>query len=163
MITKVPRGCTMGLFTLCTRALRTALSPRATSASQKPWARFLEFYRSTYPVLKPTHQNLARWGDNYAYHIGDLSSVVLPGREIDIKPLKYRLWAEALFETTNSERPRLRQPVLLWVRAWRKDDIGVWKEFGPTRLSFLEYLLIGLANVLFPGKILNREGHNGGA
>jgi hypothetical protein len=53
---------------------------------------------------------------------GDLSSVVLPGREIDVKPLKYRLWAEALFETTNSERPRLLQPVLLWVRAWRKDD-----------------------------------------
>ena len=103
-----------------------------------------------------------RWGDNYAYHIGDLSSVVLPGREIDIKPLKYRLWAEALFETTNSERPRLRQPVLLWVRAWQKEDIGVWKEFGPTRLSFLEYLLIGLASALFPGEILNREGHNRG-
>jgi hypothetical protein len=59
-----------------------------------------------------------RWGDNYAYHIGDLSSVVLPGHEIRVKTLKYRLWAEALFETTNSERPRLRQPVLLWVRAW---------------------------------------------
>jgi hypothetical protein len=101
-----------------------------------------------------------RWGDTYAYHIGDLSSVVLPGHEIVVKPLKYRLWAEALFENANSERPRLRQTVLLWVRAWRKDDIGVWKEFGPTRLSFLEYLLIGLASALFPGEILNREGHN---
>ena len=113
--------------------------------------------------LESDTSKFGRWGDNYAYHIGDLSSVVLPGREIDVKPLKYRLWAEALFETTNSERPRLLQPVLLWLRAWRKDDIGVWKEFGPTRLSFLEYLLIGLASALFPAEILNREGHNRGA
>jgi hypothetical protein len=112
--------------------------------------------------LETDTSKFGRWGDNYAYHIGDLSSVVLPGHEIDVIPLKYRLWAEALFETTNSERPRLRQPVLLWVRAWRKDDIGVWKKFGPTRLSFLEYLLIGLASALFPVEILNREGHNRG-
>jgi len=112
--------------------------------------------------LETDTSKFGRWGDNYAYHIGDLSSVVLPGHEIDVKPLKYQFWAEALFETTNSERPRLRQPVYLWVKAWRKDDIGVWKEFGQTRLSFLEYLLIGLASSLFPGEILNREGHNRG-
>jgi hypothetical protein len=40
-------------------------------------------------------------------------------------------------------------------------DIGVWQEFGPTRLSFLEYLLIGLASALFPSEILNREGSVG--
>ena len=111
-----------------------------------------------------THTSkFGRWGDNHAYHIGDLSSVVLPGHEIAVQPLKYRLWAEALFEGINTDRPRLRQPVLLWVKAWRKLDIGVWQEFGPTRLSFLEYLLIGLASALFPREILNREGHNRGA
>jgi hypothetical protein len=110
--------------------------------------------------LESDTSKFGRWGDNYAYHIGDLSSEVLPGHEIRVKTLKYRLWAEALFETTNSQRPRLRRPVLFWVKAWRKNDIGVWNEFGPTRLSFLEYLLIGLASALFPREILNREGHN---
>jgi hypothetical protein len=61
--------------------------------------------------LETDTSKFGRWGDNYAYHIGYLSSVVLPGGEIDVKPLKYRLWAEALFETASSERPRLRQPV----------------------------------------------------
>lgn len=112
--------------------------------------------------LETDKSKFGRWGDNYAYHIGDLSSVVLPGHEIAVQRLKYQLWAEALFEGINVERPRLRQPVFLWVRAWRKDDIGVWQEFGPTRLSFLEYLLIGLASAVFPGEILNREGHNRG-
>lgn len=112
--------------------------------------------------LESDKSKFGRWGDNYTYHIGDLSSAVLSGREVAVQPLKYRLWAEALFEGINSDRPRLRQPVLLWVRAWRKDDIGVWEEFGSTRLSFLEYLLIGLASAVFPGEILNREGHNRG-
>jgi hypothetical protein len=112
--------------------------------------------------LETDKSRFGRWGDNYAYHIGDLSSVVFPGHEIAVQRLKYQLSAEALFEGINVERPRLRQPVFLWVRAWRKDDIGVWQEFGPTRLSFLEYLLIGLASAVFPGEILNREGHNRG-
>jgi hypothetical protein len=112
--------------------------------------------------LETDKSKFGRWGDNYAYHIGDLSSAVLPGHEIAVQPLKYQHWAQALFEGINVERPRLRQPVFLWVKAWRKDDIGVWQEFGPTRLSFLEYLLIGLASGLFPREILNREGHNRG-
>jgi hypothetical protein len=110
--------------------------------------------------LETDKSKFGRWGDNYAYHIGDLSSAVLPGHEIAVQPLKYQHWAQVLFEGINVERPRLRQPVFLWVNAWRKDDIGVWQEFGPTRLSFLEYLLIGLASALFPREILNREGHN---
>jgi hypothetical protein len=110
--------------------------------------------------LETDKSKFGRWGDNYAYHIGDLSSAVLPGHEIAVQSLKYQHWAQVLFEGINVERPRLRQPVFLWVNAWRKDDIGVWQEFGPTRLSFLEYLLIGIASALFPREILNREGHN---
>lgn len=102
----------------------------------------------------------ARWGDNYAYHIGDLSAVVLAGHELETQTVKYRSWANALFEAINTERPRLRQPIFFWVKAWRKDDIGIWTEFGPTRLTFLEYLLIGIASSIFPRELLNREGHN---
>jgi hypothetical protein len=109
--------------------------------------------------LETDKSKFGRWGDNYAYHIGDLSSVVLPGHEIAVQPLKYQHWAQELFEGINVERPRLRQPVFLWVKAWQ-EDVGPWKEFGSTRLSFLEYLLIGLASALFPSKILNREGNN---
>jgi hypothetical protein len=112
--------------------------------------------------LETDKSKFGRWGDNYAYHIGDLSSVVLPGHEIAVPPLKYQHWAQELFEGINVERPRLRQPVFLWVKAWQENEIGPWQEFGPTHLSFLEYLLIGLASALFPSKILNREGRNRG-
>jgi hypothetical protein len=102
----------------------------------------------------------ARWGDNYAYHIGDLNAVVLPGHEVGTQTGKYRSWASALFEAVNTDRPRLRQPIFFWVKAWRKDDVGIWTEFGPTRLTFLEYLLIGIASSIFPSELLNREGHS---
>jgi hypothetical protein len=47
--------------------------------------------------------------------------------------------------------------VWFWTKAWRHDEVGVWKEFGLTRLTFLEYLLIGLASAVFPHALLNRE------
>ena len=109
--------------------------------------------------LATDSSKFGRWGDNYAYHIGDLSSVVLPGHDATVQTEKYRSWATALFEDLNTDRPRLRQPVFFWVKAWRKDDVGIWTEFGPTRLSFLEYLLIGIASSIFP-ELLNREGHS---
>ena len=31
--------------------------------------------------IKTDRSKFARWGDNYAYHIGDLSAVVLPGHD----------------------------------------------------------------------------------
>jgi hypothetical protein len=101
-----------------------------------------------------------RWGDNYAYHIGDLSSIVLPGHDATVQTEKYRSWATALFEGINTDHPRLRQPVFFWVRAWKREDVGIWTEFGPTRLSFLKYLLIGIASSIFPRELLNREGHS---
>ena len=39
----------------------------------------------------------ARWGDNYAYHIGDLSAVVLPGHDRKHVERKYLSWAAELF------------------------------------------------------------------
>jgi hypothetical protein len=104
----------------------------------------------------------ARWGDNYAYHIGDLSAVVLPGHEPKHIERKYKAWASALFESYPADSPILKRPVSFWAKAWSGREVGVWEEFGPTRLTFLEYLLIGLASSAFGSVLLNREGQNRG-
>jgi hypothetical protein len=102
----------------------------------------------------------ARWGDNYAYHIGDLSAVVLPGHDPKHITRKYTAWADELFVDYPAENPRLKRPVYFWAKAWSRNEMGVWEEFGPTRLTFLEYLLIGVASSAFGGVLLNREGQN---
>ncbi len=102
----------------------------------------------------------ARWGDGYAYHIGDLSAVAIPGHPVEKQSRKYAAWAAALFADSPAARPLLRQPVFFWAKAWRGSDAGIWPEFGPTRLTFLEYLMIGVASSVFPDALLNREGHN---
>jgi len=102
----------------------------------------------------------ARWGDNYAYHIGDLSAVVLPGHDPKYKHPKYISWAETLFEDFPAERPRLKIPVKFWTIAWKNSDTGIWEEFGPVKLTFLEYLLIGVASAASGDVLLNREGRN---
>jgi hypothetical protein len=99
----------------------------------------------------------ARWGDNYAYHIGDLSACVLPGHRPEKRVAKYESWASTLFEDVPSMKPRLRRPVCFWAQAWDSSQVGIWEGFGPTRLAFLEYLLIGVASLVSPS-LLNREG-----
>jgi len=96
----------------------------------------------------------ARWGDNYAYHVGDLSACVLSGHEECKKVPKYRAWADCLFVDGTA---KLREPVYLWATAWDRSETGIWEEFGPTSLAFLEYLLIGVAGGISPS-LLNREG-----
>lgn len=98
----------------------------------------------------------ARWGYNYAYHMGDLSRVVL---EHDGTPSpKYVRWADALF-VRGGERytRRLKEPVFFWAKAWREGDVGPWMDFGPTSLTFLEYQVIGVTSAGFP-RLLNEEG-----
>jgi hypothetical protein len=102
----------------------------------------------------------ARWGDNYAYHIGDLSAVVLPGHDPKHIELKYRAWADALFKGYPSEAPVLQRPVYFWAKAWSGSEVGALEELGPTRLTFLEYQLIGVASSAFGESLLNREGQN---
>lgn len=102
----------------------------------------------------------ARWGDNYQYHIGDLSASVLLGHETKYVTQKYQQWAASLFVTYPVERPQLKKDIWFWCKAWNRNDVGIWPEFGPTRLTFLEYLLIGVASSLFPQALLNREGHS---
>ena len=102
----------------------------------------------------------ARWGDNYAYHIGDLSAVAVKGHPDDKKTIKYKAWAESLFKKFPASNPQLKEEVFFWTKPWKKDDVGIWKEFGSTRLTFLEYLLIGVASSAFPSTLLNVEGQN---
>jgi hypothetical protein len=107
--------------------------------------------------LKTDKSKFARWGDNYAYHVGDLSACVLPGHADGKQTIKYQAWAEQLFENVPSSQPRLKRPIYFWAIAWDKSMIGVWEELGPTSLAFLEYLLIGVAGRVTPA-LLNREG-----
>lgn len=106
--------------------------------------------------LHTDKSKFARWGDNYAYHIGDLSACVLPGHREEKRVLKYESWADCLFVSGTS---RLREPVYFWATAWNCSDVGIWEEFGPTSLAFLEYLLIGVASGISPD-LLNREGRS---
>ena len=113
--------------------------------------------------IKNLHKDkskFARWGDNYAYHIGDLSAAVLPDHHQSKKTIKYTAWANSLFVSTPSQTPQLRENVFFWAKAWRGSDTGIWEDFGQTRLTFLEYLLIGVASSAFPTSLLNREGQN---
>jgi hypothetical protein len=100
----------------------------------------------------------ARWGHNYAYHIGDLSACVLPGHSPDKATKKYTQWAQTLFVEANCSQPVLKQPVYFWCKAWNPAHVGIWEELGPTSLAFLEYLLIGVAGRMSP-ELLNREGN----
>ena len=108
--------------------------------------------------ISPTQSFFARWGYGYAYHMGDLSAWVCPEHQEKKKSPKYERWAKKIFKDFPSRQPTLREPVFFWMKAWSKTDIGIWREYGATPLSFLEYLLIGVAGALFPNDLLNEEG-----
>ena len=54
------------------------------------WANLLAIHRDT--------GEFARWGYNYAYHLGDLSAATLPGHLPSKTVPKYRRWAKSLFD-----------------------------------------------------------------
>jgi hypothetical protein len=108
--------------------------------------------------IETNEANFARWGYNYAYHLGDLSAAVLDHAK-GVVP-KYRSWVTALFYESPATAPRLRWPVRFWCTEWSSESANIWPEFGPCSLSFIEYLLIGVASALFPHDLLNREGVN---
>jgi hypothetical protein len=110
--------------------------------------------------LHTDRSKFARWGDNYQYHFGDLSAAVLAGHAADKISPKYVRWARALFEDLEQRSLKLRKPVYFWAKAWKPTDRGIWAEMSPTRLTFLEYLLIGVASAAFGTTLLNNEGHN---
>jgi hypothetical protein len=106
----------------------------------------------------------ARWGDNYAYHIGDLSAAALANhltnQTVKRKNRKYTVWASKIFKKAPTKRPQLVSDLYFWAKAWKSTEVGIWPDLSPTRLAFLEYLLIGVASTAFSGSLLNREGRN---
>ena len=100
-----------------------------------------------------------RWGYGYAYHMGDLSAATLPGHAESKKTLKYEAWRDALF-TLDSHGPTVRGDIRFWACLWNPQRKSIWQEYGRTRLTFEEYLLIGVTSDLFPANVLNREGRN---
>ena len=101
-----------------------------------------------------------RWGDNYAYHIGDLSAVVCLNHPQSKMNRKYEKWADRLFESYPTLHPTLRQATYFWIHAWENGSVGIWIEFGSTALTALEYHLISVASTVFPSSLLNQEGVN---
>jgi hypothetical protein len=102
----------------------------------------------------------ARWGYNYAYHMGDLSAAALPGHPAAKVQPKYVRWARRLFHEAPVGAPRPRVEARFWCAAWGPRSPNIWREFGACPLSFAEYLLIGVAGLLFPDDLLNDEGVN---
>jgi hypothetical protein len=102
----------------------------------------------------------ARWGYNYAYHMGDLSAAVLPGHSAMRVVPKYMRWARCLFQNAPVAAPRLAFEVRFWCTAWGPQSANIWQEFGACPLALSEYLLIGVAGLLFPTHLLNDEGVN---
>jgi hypothetical protein len=102
----------------------------------------------------------ARWGYNYAYHMGDLSAAALPGHPAAKMQPKYARWARRLSGKTQAAAPRLGIKVRFWCAAWGPCSPNIWQGFGACPLAFAEYLLIGVAGLLFPNDLLNDEGVN---
>jgi hypothetical protein len=99
-------------------------------------------------------------GYGYAYHMGDLSCAVLAGHEPRRPTPKYLRWAKRLFVEAPALVPRPRFEVRFWCIPWGPASPGIWEEFGACPLAFIEYLLIGVASLLFPDDLLNEEGVN---
>jgi hypothetical protein len=110
--------------------------------------------------LHSRKDKFARWGDNYAYHIGDLSAAALANQPLERRSPKYIEWASKIFKSAPTERPQLAFGLYFWTKAWKSTDVSIWSELSPTRLAFLEYLLIGVASTVFNGSLLNYEGRN---
>lgn len=110
--------------------------------------------------IRTNASKFSRWGYGYAYHMGDLSAAALPGHLPGKATPKYRRWARSLFVEVPNASPRLRAPLRFWCTAWGPSSHNIWPEFGACSLSFAEYLLIGVASLLFPDDLLNDEGVN---
>ncbi|MEA5536672.1 hypothetical protein [Crocosphaera sp. XPORK-15E] len=109
---------------------------------------------------KKDRSKFCRWGDNYAYHFGDLSAVVCFGHPEKEIRRKYQKWADNLFEFYPTNEPKLKEDIYFWIHAWQPQNIGIFPEFGDTLVTALEYQLISVAATIFSDSLLNEEGVN---
>ena len=80
--------------------------------------------------LRASKDKFARWGDNYAYHIGDLSAAVLTSHPVEKRNPKYSACATKLFESAPTDQPKLAFDIYFWARRGR----ALMLECGPNFL-----------------------------
>jgi hypothetical protein len=107
--------------------------------------------------LERGNGKFGRWGYNYAYHIGDLSAVTLPGHPDSKGTNKYSLWRDSIF-SIQGDQIKMTTEILFWATLWGRMSKSIWHDYGSTKLAFEEYLLIGVASDVFPHDLLNQEG-----
>ena len=93
----------------------------------------------------------ARWGDNIAYHVGDLSHALFRFKAYREPRRSYQRWAATLFESPGSTR--LVQPVSLYVVPWCTYSKGPSGNVCSVQQVTQE--LIDLAYTQFPGTLMN--------
>jgi hypothetical protein len=94
-----------------------------------------------------------RFDDYDGYHIGDLSTQVIPGYAG--KKANKKVWADRLFVNAPSMRPELRLPVYFWGKDWSQADKSAIPSLGHTSLLLEERILIDALNAAYPGQLLN--------
>jgi hypothetical protein len=95
-----------------------------------------------------------RFDDYDGYHIGDLSTQVIPG--YPKKKAYKKVWAACMFVKSPSMKPELRTPVYFWGKAWCATDISAVRHLGHTSLCLEEMILIEAMRAAYPGRLLNR-------
>jgi hypothetical protein len=104
--------------------------------------------------IRTNKGKFARWGDNVAYHIGDLSHALF-GFEAYKKPdKKYKAWANVLF--SKYDPPALIEPIYLYLIPWYEGNTGI--SGYQSSLPALEKELISLASVFYKDSLLNVDG-----
>jgi hypothetical protein len=94
----------------------------------------------------------ARWGDDFGYHIGDLSHALFRFQADRPVTRTYQRWATTLF--ASSDPPRLRAQVALYLLPWYRGDVG--PTGVPLPLSSLEETVIAHAVTALGEELLNR-------
>lgn len=68
-------------------------------------------------AIRANTSRFARWGYNYAYHMGDLSAAALPGHAASKVQPKYARWARRLFRDASTATPRPIMEARFWCAA----------------------------------------------
>lgn len=95
-----------------------------------------------------------RFDDYDGYHIGDLSTQVIPGYAK--KKAYKKVWADRMFSNAPNHSPRLRQHIYFWGTAWGATSISAIAHLGHTPLFLEETILVHAFRTGYPGVLLNQ-------
>lgn len=104
--------------------------------------------------LRRDKSKFARWGDNVAYHIGDLSHALFGFESYKQPDKKYKRWANMLF--SNYDPPTLKEPINFYLIPWYEGNVGI--SGLKCSLPALEKELISIASVYYRDFLLNVDG-----